>query len=106
MKLTPTFALALVAAAVVAGSGSAQRSDLPGARLSPDALAPNLGVAVDARLARVTLSVREGGSGAALATAHSQGLLVTQGKVRVVVTRAPATPPPPARRCGRRTASS
>ena len=85
MKRTPILVLALVAASVLAGSSSAQRSDLPGARLSPQALAPNLGAALDSRLAQIALSVRTGGSGAALATARSQGLLVTQGKVRVVV---------------------
>ena len=85
MKRTPILVLALVAASVVAGSSSAQRSDLPGARLSPQALAPNLGSALDSRLAQIALSVRTGGSGAALAAARSQGLLVTQGKVRVVV---------------------
>src|SRR3954468_8871936 len=85
MKRTPILALALVAASVVVGSSSAQRSDLPGARLSASALAPNLGAAVDSRLAQIALSVRTGGSGAALATARSQGVLVTQNKVRVTV---------------------
>jgi hypothetical protein len=85
MKRTSILALALVAAALVAGSSSAQRSDLLGARLSPSALAPDLGAAIDARLSEIELSVRKGGSAAALATARSQGLLVTQGKVRVVV---------------------
>jgi hypothetical protein len=89
MKRTAILALALVAAAVVAGSSSAQRSDLPGARLSPSVLAPNLGAALDARLIEIELSVRTGGSAAALATARSQGLLVTQGKVRVIVSARP-----------------
>ena len=85
MKRTLLLAPALVAAFVLAGPSSARQSDLPGSRLSPEALAPNLGAALDSRLAQIALSVRTSGSGAALATARSQGFLVAQGKVRVVV---------------------
>jgi hypothetical protein len=89
MKRIPIVALALVAASVAAGAGSAQRSDLSGTRLSPQALAPAIGSTLDSRLAQIAIAVRKGGSGAALASARSQGLLVTQGKVHVVVDARP-----------------
>jgi hypothetical protein len=85
MKRISILALVLLVAAVAASSSSARRIDLPGLRLSPAAFAPNLGTALDSRLARIALSANRSGSGAALATARSQGVPVTRGKVRVTV---------------------
>jgi hypothetical protein len=85
MKRILLLAPGLVAALVLAGAVSAQSRDLVDWRLSGSSVAPNLGAALDSRLAEIALSLRTSGKGAALAAARSQGLLVANGKVRVVV---------------------
>jgi hypothetical protein len=85
MRRTLLLALSLVAACGFAGSASAQRSELPSTRLTPEVVATQLSTALDSRLAQVALAVRKSGLGAALDKARAEGLLVTQGKVRVIV---------------------
>jgi hypothetical protein len=85
MKRSLFLVAALVAVLVQAGPGSARQNDLPSGRLSVGALAPQLASALDSRLAQIALSVKQSGPDAALATARAHGLLVAQGKLRVVV---------------------
>src|SRR4051794_22428029 len=85
MKRSLLLASALIAACALAGTSSAQRSDLSSTRLSPQVLSAGLSSTLDTRLAVVAPSLRTSGDDAALAQARSQGFLVTQGKLRVIV---------------------
>jgi hypothetical protein len=82
MKRALLLGASLVAAFAAAAPGSARQADVPTSGVPAAALGLR---GLDAPLAQVVQAGRSGGAGAALDTARTHGLLVTRGKVRVVV---------------------